>query len=243
MGKKQLLKPYMRQFYKGNGWRFALALAVTLVMTAATMMVSWLIQVIIDMATGVDVGFSFAQVVLLTVIGILLDAFASFLAYQSKPRFTAKGIGQYKEYVFNRLCQKGIGAFSSENSSLYISALSNDATTVEMNYLANVFVIVDNATICIGALVLMFYYSPLLTILSIVLALLPLAASICTGNLVAKAEKTVSDKNETYMSTLKDSLIGFAVIKSFRAEAQMCRIFSDAVKEVTDAELQDSARS
>ena len=37
------------------------------------------------------------------------------------------------------------------------------------------------------------------------------------------------------MSTLKDSLIGFAVIKSFRAEAQMCRIFSEAVKEVTDA--------
>ena len=235
MNKKQLLKPYMRQFYKGNGWRFALALTVTLVMTAATMMVSWLIQIIIDMATGVDVGFSFAQVVLLTVIGILLDAFASFLAYHSKPRFTAKGIGQYKEYVFDRLCQKGIGAFSSENSSLYISALSNDATTVEMNYLANVFVIVENATICIGALVLMFYYSPLLTILSIVLALLPLAASICTGNLVAKAEKTVSDKNETYMSTLKDSLVGFAVIKSFRAEAQMCRIFSDAVKEVTDA--------
>ena len=235
MSKKRLLKPYMRQFYKGNGWRFALALAVTLVLTAATMMVSWLIQVIIDLATGADVGFSFTQVVLLTVTGVLLEAFAYFLAYHSKPRFIAKGIGQYKEYVFDRLCQKGIGAFSSENSSLYISALSNDATTVEMNYLANVFVIVENSVICIGALVLMFYYSPLLTMLSIVLALLPLVVSICTGNLVAKAEKTVSDKNETYMSTLKDSLVGFAVIKSFRAEVQMCRIFSDAVKEVTDA--------
>ena len=232
---RQLLKPYIRQFYKGNGWRFALALAVTLVLTASTMMVSWLIQVIIDLATGVDVGFSFSQVVLLTVTGILLEGFAYFLAYHSKPRFIARGIGQYKEYVFTRLCQKGIGAFSNENSSLYISALSNDAATVEMNYLANVFIIVENSAICIGALVLMFYYSPLLTMLSIVLALLPLAVSICTGNLVAKAEKTVSDKNETYMSTLKDSLVGFAVIKSFRAEAQMCRIFSEAVKEVTDA--------
>lgn len=235
MDKKQLLKPYMRQFYKGNGWRFALALAVTLVLTAATMMVSWLIQVIIDLATGADVGFSFTQVVLLTVTGILLEGFAYFLAYHSKPRFISKGIGQYKEYVFTRLCQKGIGAFSSENSSLYISALSNDAATVEMNYLANVFIIVENSAICIGALVLMFYYSPLLTMLSIALALLPLAVSICTGNLVAKAEKTVSDKNETYMSTLKDSLVGFAVIKSFRAEVQMCRIFAEAVKEVTDA--------
>ena len=235
MGKQQLLKPYMRQFYKGNGWRFSLALAVTLVLTASTMMVSWLVQVIIDLATGADVGFSFSQVVLLTVTGILLEGFAYFLAYHSKPRFIAKGIGQYKEYVFTRLCQKGIGAFSSENSSLYISALSNDAATVEMNYLANVFIIVENSAIFIGALVLMFYYSPLLTMLSIALALLPLAVSICTGNLVARAEKTVSDKNETYMSTLKDSLVGFAVIKSFRAEVQMCRIFAEAVKEVTDA--------
>jgi len=235
MKNKQLLKPYKRQFYRGNGWRFALVMAVTLVLTASTMMISWLIQVIIDLATGADVGYSFSQVVLLTVTGILMEAFAYFLAYHSKPRLIAKGVGQYKEYVFTRLCQKGIGAFSSENSSLYISALSNDAATVEMNYLANVFIIVENSAICIGALGLMFYYSPLLTMLSIVLALLPLVVSICTGNLVAKAEKTVSDKNETYMSTLKDSLVGFAVIKSFRAEAQMCRIFSEVVKDVTGA--------
>ncbi|MBR6527930.1 MAG: ABC transporter ATP-binding protein, partial [Lachnospiraceae bacterium] len=235
MNKKQRSKPYLQQFYRGNGWRFALALMVTLVMTASTMMVSWLLQVIIDMATGANVGFSFSQVVLLTISGILLEAFAYFLAYHSKPRFIAKGIGQYKEYVYERLCQKGIGAFSRENSSLYISALSNDAKTVELNYLANVFIIVENSAICLGALVLMFYYSPLLTILSMVLALLPLAVSICTGTLVANAEKTVSDKNETYMSTLKDSLIGFTVIKSFRAEAQMYRIFSKTVQEVADA--------
>ena len=235
MNNKQLLKPYIRQFYQGNGWRFSLAMAVTLVQTAAAMMASWLIQVIIDLATGADIGFSFSQVVLLAIASMFIEAFAHFLAYHSKPRFIAKGVGQYKEYVFARLCQKGIGAFSKENSSLYISALSNDAATVEMNYLANVFIIVENSAICIGALVLMFYYSPLLTMLSIILALLPLAVSICTGNLVAKAEKTVSDKNETYMSTLKDSLVGFAVIKSFRAEVQMCRIFSKAVKEVTDA--------
>ena len=235
MDNKQLLRPYMRQFYRGNGWRFALALTVTLLQTAAAMMVSWLIQVIIDMATGADVGFSFSQVVLLAIAGILIEALAHFLAYHSKPGFIAKGVGQYKEYVFTRLCQKGIGAFSSENSSLYISALSNDAAAVEMNYLANVFIVVENFALFIGALALMFYYNPLLTVLAILLALLPLAASICTGNLVAKAEKNVSDQNETYMSTLKDSLVGFSVIKSFRAEAQMCRIFGEAVRKVGEA--------
>ncbi len=225
----------MRQFYRGNGWRFSLALSVTLVQTASAMMASWLIQVIIDLANGADIGFSFSQVVLLTVACVFIEAFAHFLAYHSKPKFIAKGVGQYKEYVFTRLCQKGIGAFSKENSSLYISALSNDATTVETNYLANVFIVVENAALFIGALVLMFCYNPLLTVLSIVLALLPLAVSICTGNLVAKAEKTVSDRNETYMGTLKDSLVGFSVIKSFRAEAQMYRIFAETVRNVNEA--------
>ena len=173
--------------------------------------------------------------VLLTITSAFIEAFAYFLAYHTKPKFIAKGVGQYKEYVFSRLCQKGIGAFSKENSSLYISALSNDATTIEMNYLANVFIVVEQFALFIGALVLMFCYSPLLTILSIVLALLPLAVSICTGNLVAKAETKVSDRNETYMGTLKDSLVGFSVIKSFRAEAQMCLIFAKAVRNVAEA--------
>jgi len=235
MGNKQFLKPYMRQFYRGNGWRFVLALSVTLIQTASALMCSWLIQVIIDLITGADIGFSFSQVVLLAVVCFFIEALSHFLAYHSKPELIARGVAQYKEYVFTRLCQKGIGAFSKENSSFYISALSNDAATIETKYLANVFIVVENSALFVGALALMFYYNPLLTILSIVLALLPLAASICSGNLVAKAEKTVSDQNETYMSTLKDSLAGFSVVKSFRTEAQMCRIFVETVRNVAHA--------
>ncbi len=86
-----------------------------------------------------------------------------------------------------------------------------------------------------GALVLMFYYSPLLTFVSIGIAIIPIVASILTGGLVEKAEKKVSYKNESYVSTLRDALVGFSVIKSFRAEKQMCKIFSQDAKEVSDA--------
>ena len=235
MNSKQLQKPYMHQFYRGNRWRFALAMTSALITTAAALAASWLLQVILDLANGTDVGFTFSQVLLLALGAFCLDALGHFLAYHSKPKLVAKGVGQYKEYVFTRLCQKGIGAFGKENSSLYISALSNDAATVETGYLTNIFVVAENAAVFLGALVLMFWYNPLLTLLSIVLALVPLVVSICTGNLVAKAEKTVSDQNEAYMGTLKDSLTGFSVIKSFRAEAQMCRIFAGSVRDVAKA--------
>ncbi|MBR3704427.1 MAG: ABC transporter ATP-binding protein, partial [Oscillospiraceae bacterium] len=124
---------------------------------------------------------------------------------------------------------------SGESSAVYISALSNDAASIEANYLGNIFVIVDCALMFVGALGLMFYYSPLLTIIAIGLSVFPLLVSILTGGLVAKAERQVSDRNATYMTTLKDSLEGFSVIKSFRAEARMCRIFADKVGEVSEA--------
>lgn len=236
MSRKEKLRPYMRQFYRGNGWRFTLAIVQTLLLTGANIMISWLLQQIVDLTTGVDTGWRFNQILGLTLIALVLEAAAFGFAYLSKPRFIARGIGQYKEYVFSELCKKGISAFSGENSSLYISALSNDAASIENNYLANIFVIVDNVFLCIGALALMFYYSPLLTVISVGLSVLPLVASLLTGNLVAKAEKQVSDRNASYMTTLKDSLVGFSVIKSFRAEAQMRRLFGEKVREVSDAQ-------
>ena len=82
----------------------------------------------------------------------------------------------------------------------------------------------------------MLWYSPLLTLVAILLSLLPIIASILTGNKMAVAEARVSTRNETYTATLKDCLSGFSVIKSFRAEGQMLRIFRENVKALADAQ-------
>lgn len=236
MKKQQNIRPFTRQFYRGNGIRLALIVLQSIMMSAASLLLSWLLQLTIDLATGMDVGFTFRQLVLLGVGSLVLFVVVFGIAYISQPRFVAKAMAQYKEYVFERLCRKGIAAFSGENTTLYISALSNDAASIQNNYLNNIYVIMESGLTCIGALAMMFYYSPLLTGISIGLSLLPLLASILTGGAMAKAEKAVSDKNESFMTTLKDSLSGFAVIKSFRAEKQMGKIFAGKIKEVADAQ-------
>lgn len=236
MKKQQNIRPFIRQFYRGNGIRLALIVLQSIMMSVASLLLSWLLQLTIDLATGMDVGFTFWQLVLLGVGSLMLFVVVFGVAYVSQPRFVAKAMAQYKEYVFERLCKKGIAAFSGENTALYISALSNDAASIQNNYLNNIYVILESGLTCIGALAMMFYYSPLLTGISIGLSLLPLLASILTGGAMAKAEKAVSDKNESFMTTLKDSLSGFAVIKSFRAEKQMGKIFAGKIKEVADAQ-------
>lgn len=229
------IRPYTRQFYRGNGFCFALGILQTVLMTAGNLIISWLIQQILDLVAGENIGFTLSELTFITIVCTAGIGAAFACAYFSKPRFISRAIGQYKNFVFEKLSQKRISAFSGENTSLYISALSNDAAAIEKNYLTNIFGIIDQSLMFVAALVMMFCYSPLLTAVSIGLSLLPIAVSILAGDRLAVAEKKVSDLNESYMSTLKDSLVGFSVIKSFRAELQMCRIFAEGVRQVSDA--------
>ena len=228
-------RSYTRQFYRGNSFAFLITVFVTALLVCGNLMISWLCQVLVDISTGADVGFTLPEVALLCVACVAVFVLGMGLAYMTKPRFIARAIGQYREHVFEKLSQKGISAFSGENTSFYISALSNDANAIENDYLANIFLLIDDVLLFFGSFALMLWYSPLLTAMAVILALLPVLASLLAGNRVAKAEKLVSDKNETYTSTLTDSLSGFAVVKAFRAEAAMCRLFGQRVREVTEA--------
>lgn len=230
------IRPYTRQFYKGNKVCFLLALCETLLGAIGSLIVSWLIQQLVDLIGGYDTGFSLTELTIITLVLVAGVAVAYLISYHSKPQFIARGISQYKEHVFGELTKKNISAFSGENSSTYISALTNDIQTIEQGYLWNTFSMLESLLTFIGAIVLMIWYSPLLTLIAIGLSLLPLIASILTGNKVAEEEKKVSDRNESYTSTLRDSLGGFSVIKSFKAEGQMLRIFKENVKKLAKAQ-------
>ena len=233
--KKTDIRPFTRQFFRGNLLCFTLGLVQTAMLTAGNLLLSWIIQQILDLIAGIDAGYTLRDLTFITGICVGVIGLAFAFAYFSKPRFVSKAIGQYKDFVFRQLSRKSISAFSGESSNLYISALSNDAANIETNYLANIFGIIDQSVMFVGALIMMFCYSPILTVLSIALSALPVIVSLFVGNRVAAEEKKVSDLNESYMSTLRDSLVGFSVIKSFRAEARMCRIFAQKVRQVSDA--------
>lgn len=229
------IRPYTKQFYKGNLCYLILALFQTILVTMGNLVISWLIQQILDLVAGENIAFSLMELTFISIICIVGIGISFICAYFSKPRLISKAIGQYKNYVFEQLMKKNISAFWGENTNLYISALSNDAAIIENNYLGNIFTIIEQSLLFLAALVMMFCYSPLLTMVSIGLSLLPVIISILTGNRVPTAEKHVSDTNENYMSTLKDSLVGFSVLKSFRAELRMCKFFAKEVKKVSDA--------
>ena len=231
---RALRRPFIKELFRKNRFNLAMTMIASLLGAAANLVISWLIKEISDLISG-DCRYTFSALLIvgcsvfaLLLLGWILDYF--FLS-----RFRAKAMRQYRDYAFDRLMEKGIQAFSGENTSLYISALSNDVNTIERDFLGQLQLVIQVAVTFVGALVLMLVYSPLLTLIAIGFSLLPIFVSVILGNKAAEAEKIVSDKKESYTGMLKDVLTGFAVIKSFKAERSIARIHDSSNGGVAEA--------
>lgn len=232
--RKFYANPYITAFYQGNRLAFCVALASTVLISAVNLVMSWLLQQIVDAISGWESVYTPVQLVWMTLAVVGLIVAFKALAYVSKPRFIQKAMAQYKNLVFSKLTQKSIASFQKETTANYISALSNDAGQIETNYLGNSFELLFQMVMMAGSLAMMLYYSPLLTVVALALFLLPLTASLLTGKRLERAELQVSTKNTSFLAFLQDCLQGFPVIKSFQAEEAVIQLFqrhNDALKE------------
>ncbi len=237
MNKKEieaLRKPFLKELFRENKFNLFMTVIAAVLGAAAELVISWLIKEVADLISG-ECPYSFGTLLIITggafalfLLGWILDR--SFLS-----EFRAKAMKQYREYVFDRLMEKGIQAFSGENSSLYISALSNDVNTIETDFIGRLQSTIQVGIAFVGALGLMLWCSPLLTLIAIGFSLLPIIVSVVLGNKAAMAEKNVSDQKEGYTGMLKDALTGFSVIKSFKAEQSIAKLHDCSNENVAEA--------
>lgn len=230
-------KNFLKQFYKGNKLAFSVVVFCTLLVGVVNLVVSWLLQQLIDTISGTPNALGLKPLILITAAVLLLLIVFSVLEYISKPRFLKKAIQQYREYAFRHLMKKSINTFQKETTATYISALTNDVTSIEANYLENQFRLISATVLFVGAFVMMLLYSPLLTLVVTLLITLPIIVSLLVGNRMEKAELEVSEKNASFTDTIKESISGFSVIKSFKAENAILDLFGKSNKSVEQAKF------
>lgn len=228
--KKPLGKQLRGQFFYKNIPIFCLAVFAALAAGSLNLILSWIIQQLMDTAAGKSGALSFRTLLLISAGFVLLCAGLSLLNYASQPRFLERAMRQYKDFAFKKLIGKSISSFRDESAAGYLSALTNDAASIETNYLAQMLAMITKAVTFIGALLLMCRYSLLMTAIAAGLTVLPLIASLLTGNRLQTIESRVSERNGEFTAALSDCLAGFTVVKNFRAEREIFRLFAQSNK-------------
>lgn len=228
--KKPLGKQLRAQFFYKNIPIFCLAVFAALAAGSLNLILSWIIQQLMDTAAGRSGALSFRTLLLISAGFVLLCAGLSLLNYASQPRFLELAMRQYKDFAFKKLIGKSISSFRDESAAGYLSALTNDAASIETNYLAQMLAMITKAVTFIGALLLMCRYSLLMTAIAAGLTVLPLIASLLTGNRLQAVESRVSERNGEFTAALSDCLAGFTVVKNFKAEREIFRLFAQSNK-------------
>ena len=231
---KKKSREFIHQLYYKNRIDFIVTIILTIAMSSLNLMISWLIQQIMDCTANQDMQ-ALVRSAWIVIIVVVIYTIANVMYRAIYPKFLQRAMQQYRDYAFSRLTQKSLRSFSKEGTALYVSALTNDCTSIENNYLAATFTLIELLFCFLGALIMMLYYSPVMLVLAVALSFLPVAVSMTAGNRLTEQEKEISKKNERFVSIVNELLSGFPVIKSFRAETQASRLFSQRNEQAEEA--------
>ncbi len=221
---QRIRKRYLKEIVcQSRKWLVMAGIAM-LILSIYNIVISWLLQTIIDIVSG-DSSMTILQVGIIAMITFLIFIAAYVIYRVARPKYLYQAMLCYKQKIFCKMIDKNLSSFRKENTSQYLSMYTNDAKMIEMYYFDSVLEMIDLTVSFVGALLLMLWYSPILTVFGLILSVLPIAASFPIANRMAEAERKVSDGNGEFVSIVRDILQGFPVIKSFQAEKEMKKNF------------------
>ncbi|MDO5023041.1 MAG: ABC transporter ATP-binding protein, partial [Eubacteriales bacterium] len=222
-------------FSSGKKW-FCISLISMIVLSAYNLIISWQLQKIIDVAAGID------DTPLYLVAAISLFSFVLFIIFYyvfrfAHPKFLQTASSAYKEFLFSKILRNNNGLINKNGTGDIISKLTNDLSSIENHYFDFYINLIDIGVSFIGAVVLMLWYSPILTLIAISLSILPILISIPASKQITKTEKHLSNENASFVEFVRDTLSGYFVIKSFNAEQELGQRFNDENKNIETAKF------
>lgn len=209
-----------------------MAVLGTSVLSLAILSVPQLFQILIDYLSG-SREYSLRGIILLTAGIFLMEFFSAVATYFFRTKFSTKAVLQYRNFACAYLLKKKVADFYASNSSVYLSALSNDLMKIKEQFLDQIPIITQILFCGIGAMIVMLRYNVFLACMSCVLSLIPFFAALYSGKNMGELEDRLSTKNAEYLAFLKDFSIGFTIIKSYKVEAIFSKLHA-AVNEKTE---------
>ena len=210
--------PLSRNFFRNNCLNLFMAVLGTSVLSLAILSVPQLFQILIDYLSG-SREYSLRGIILLTAGIFLMEFFSALATYFFRTKFSTKAVLQYRNFACAYLLNKKVADFYASNSSVYLSALSNDLMKIKEQFLDQIPIITQILFCGIGAMIVMLRYNVFLACMSCALSLIPFFAAVYSGKNMGELEDRLSTRNAEYLAFLKDFSIGFTIIKSYKVEA------------------------
>jgi len=149
-------------------------------------------------------------------------------------------ISKLREDLVTRLQVLSLRYFAEGETGRVMSRVTNDAEALRMFFRTGIATVITDTVTIAGALVLMFYMSPQLTLVAIAMIPVILILTFVLGKFSRKAYRRTRTTIATVTSMTQESVAGMKVIQSFANEDNTMKAFDQAQEENVEANLHAS---
>lgn len=174
-------------------------------------------------------GFQ-SQILALLALAILLVPANIGMAFM-KGLFKRRAIVSAKKHYMDRIFKKEINKFQAENTSLYLSTLTNDVSNIESTYIDGLYEIVINTMNFIVGILVIAYVSPVALGVGLFLGIVGMLVSVVMSKPLEMHQSQRSAYYTDYTAYIKEFLSAFHIIKSNRLNQ---KVQTDFRKKSTD---------
>ena len=107
---KKKSREFIHQLYYKNRMNFIVTIILTIAMSSLNLMISWLIQQIMDSTANQDMQ-ALVRSAWIVIIVVVIYTIANVMYRAVYPRFLQRAMQQYRDYAFSRLTQKSLRLF------------------------------------------------------------------------------------------------------------------------------------
>lgn len=218
-------------FLKGTNTKFLFALSTGTIYNLMYVVTAFFMKFMVDAGNEGDMS-KIKSIIKWAIIYIVLYFCLGIFRSNSLKKYKKSVMHNYKRlYVENILSMKFTDFKKNENGK-YLSILTNNSQVISEGFVEGRINIVRASSRAIVIIVVMLCMNWKLFLITLVTFLIPLLSGTVVNGKIVKTTSLISKKNAQLVTSIKDLLAGFGVIKSFNAEKEVSKTFSKSFEEL-----------
>lgn len=218
-----------------------LATVMTALSSIMVVLVAFLMKMILDCAMNKDFG-ALKRSIGISILYIATYFLINYLKEVLVARYIKNEMEDLRRSVYRTIMERDYQSYFSKSNGEYISALTNDMTTIEDNYYKAYFLIVQAVVTFVIAILSLVVINWQFSIGVLAIAGFFLATASFTGMGLNDLRTSIQKDMVKFTSKTKDLIAGYEVVRSFNAQDKMQEQFDRYNHNLEEMKLKFSVR-
>jgi ATP-binding cassette subfamily C protein len=218
-----------------------LATVMTALSSIMVVLVAFLMKMILDCAMNKDFG-ALERSIGISILYIATYFLINYLKEVLVARYIKNEMEDLRRSVYRTIMERDYQSYFSKSNGEYISALTNDMTTIEDNYYKAYFLIVQAVVTFMIAILSLVVINWQFSIGVLAIAGFFLATASFTGVGLNDLRTSIQKDMVKFTSKTKDLIAGYEVVRSFNAQDKMQEQFDRYNHNLEEMKLKFSVR-